>query len=242
MKLTLFSFVKHGLTFSALLISLQSCYCFMHTISTAGIWTACVACNLLGPVTFVQTGKLWGVTVPSWPKGYQYTVIPRLWVAASMWRLQQVPAQHEQQLVCWQFQLSHGLWCTPACFRSDLKNSLELGVHMHCQKTCAVWGYNGYYTYYNMHSLNLSGSFVDTKGEWKKKKKSFACIFVCLILNINVLGADRQSSVYANSSSRNIAPKRKTVPNESTTCIGFTAIKKVWYWTGTLKIFKDWHD
>ena len=35
------------------------------------------------------------------------------------------------------------------------------------------------------------------------------------------LRANRQSSVYVNSSSQNIAPYGKTVPKESTTCICF---------------------
>ena len=39
------------------------------------------------------------------------------------------------------------------------------------------------------------------------------------------LGANRQISIYVNSSYQSIAPQGNTVPNESTTCICFTTVK-----------------
>ena len=54
----------------------------------------------------------------------------------------------------------------------------------------------------------------------------YVCMYICL-MSWGPTEGQQTSSVYANSSGQNVAPKRKTVPNESTTCIDFTAIKKV---------------
>ena len=55
-------------------------------------------------------------------------------------------------------------------------------------------------------------------------------LYVCMyMLTGDQLRANRQMSVYVNSSSQNIAPSGKTIPNESITCICFIIVKEFRY-------------
>ena len=59
-------------------------------------------------------------------------------------------------------------------------------------------------------------------------------MYVCLL---NVLGANRESSVHANSVIQISTAKKKTVPNKTTTCIRFNFGQEICYYATLLKKF-----